>query len=370
MEREWVEKDYYGVLGVSKDADQATITKTYRKLARQFHPDANPGDAKAEDRFKDISAAYDVIGDEAKRKEYDQVRAMGPMGGFGGAGGGPGGFRFDPGGADIGDLLGGMFGGGGGRRRNSGAGPQKGGDLEAELTLSFLDAANGITTSLSLVSDAQCTTCVGSGARPGTSPRLCQTCGGRGSVADNQGPFSFWSPCGTCRGRGRIIDHPCQTCSGSGVERRPRDVKVRIPAGVDDGQRIRLPERGQPGRNGGPPGDLFVICKVKPHELFGRDGLNLTLRVPVLFSEAALGHEVRIPLLDGSSSTLRLVAGTQPGTRMRVKGKGLANSKATGDLIVTVDVLVPSQLSKSERKAIEELAKVSDHSLRSHLGVN
>jgi molecular chaperone DnaJ len=370
MERDWVEKNFYKTLGVAKDADAATITKTYRKLAREFHPDANPDNPKAEERFKDISSAYDVLNDEKKRAEYDEVRRMGPMsGGFGGRGpGGPGGVRFDNG-DGLGDLLGGMF-GGGNRRRNAGAGPQRGGDLEAELTLSFIDAAHGITTSLSLVSDAACSTCTGTGARPGTTPRLCQTCGGRGVTAENQGPFSFSSPCGTCSGRGRIIDTPCGTCTGTGIERRPREVKVRIPAGVDNGGRIRLAGRGQAGRNGGPTGDLFVVCKVKPHELFGRDGNNLTLRVPVTYPEAVLGAEVKVPLLEGDSSTLRLAAGTQPGARMRVKGKGIATAKATGDLIVTIDVVIPTKLSKQERKAIEDLAKASDHLVRAHLEVS
>ena len=257
-QREWLEKDYYKTLGVDDAATAKDITKQYRKLARELHPDANPGNASAEERFKDVSAAYDVLGDEAKRKEYDEVRKLGPLGGMFGGGrpggaGGPGGFSFNSDG--LGDLLGGLFGqrgrrgpGAGGR----GAGPQKGEDLAATLTLDFDDAVRGITTSLHLTSDAACSTCSGTGAAPGTAPRVCGVCGGRGVTDDNQGFFSLSTPCTACGGRGVVIDSPCPTCRGNGIERRPREVKVRLPAGVDDGQTIRLKGRGGPGRNGGP----------------------------------------------------------------------------------------------------------------------
>jgi molecular chaperone DnaJ len=364
-QREWFEKDYYKVLGVAADAADKDVTKAYRKLARQWHPDANPNDPTAEDRFKEISAAYDVIGDATKRAEYDEARRHGPMaGGFGGAPGGGGG----GGGFDVNDLLGNLFGRGGGRR-GQGAGPQRGADLEAELTLSFSDAVGGLTTTLQLVSDTQCSTCAGSGARPGTSPRLCQVCGGRGVTEENQGPFSFSSPCYACSGRGRIIDQPCTTCSGSGVERRPREVKVRIPAGVDDQQKIRLKGRGQPGRNGGPAGDLIVLCKVHPHAVFGRDGQHLTLRLPVTFAEAALGAEISVPLLDRTRTGIRLQPGTQNGSRLRVKGKGVTNAKGSGDLIVTVEVAVPTKLNSAERKAVEALRNAGKDSPRAHLEV-
>ena len=370
-QREWFEKDYYKVLGVTDTATQKDITKAYRKLARQFHPDANPDDPKAEERFKEISAAYDVVGDEAKRKEYDEARRLGPMaGGFAGPGG-AGNVRFDVG--DLGDLLGGLFGRGAagprGRSPGGGAGPQRGADLEADLTLSFTDAVHGITTTLSLVGDAACGTCNGSGARPGTTPRVCQVCAGRGVVDDNQGFFSFSQPCRACSGRGMSVDDPCPSCAGAGVERRPREVKVRIPAGVADGQRIRLKGRGAPGRNGGLAGDLFVRCKVTPHPFFGRDGDNLTLRVPVTFAEAALGADVDVPLLDGGKVTLRLKPGTQPGAKQRVKGKGVETAKGTGDLMVTFDVAVPARLSSAERKAVEELQRASKESPRAYLGV-
>jgi molecular chaperone DnaJ len=363
-QREWFEKNYYEVLGVPESAPHKDLTKAYRKLARQFHPDANPGNSAAEERFKDISAAYDVLGDEAKRKEYDEVRRLGPMGGgFGGPGrpggaGGPGGVRFDVGGADLGDLLGNMFGGSGpgrgrGARAGSGVGPQRGADLEAALTLDFVDAAHGITTSLHLTTDAQCSTCNGSGAKPGSAVNTCGVCRGRGAVDDNQGFFAFSSPCRACNGNGVIVESPCGTCRGSGVEKRPREVKVRIPAGVTDGQRIRLKERGGPGRKGGPAGDLFVECRVRPHAVFGRDGDNLTVRVPVTFGELALGSEVEVPTLEGQRVVLRLKAGTQTGSRHRIKGRGIENGKHHGDLIVTVDVVVPKHLNDAERVALE-----------------
>lgn len=372
-QREWFEKDYYKVLGVPDDAPAKDVTKAYRKLARQYHPDANPGDAKSEERFKELSAAYDVIGDEAKRKEYDEVRRLGPMGtGFGAGAGSPGGsFRFDVGGADLGDIFGNLFGAGSGRRTREsaarGAGPQRGNDIEAELRMSFTDAVHGLETVLSLTADASCATCTGTGAKPGTTARICQVCGGRGVTDDNQGLFSFSKPCYACSGNGVIIDQPCPTCKGTGIERRLREVKVRIPPGVDDGQRIRLKGRGAPGRNGGAPGDLFVTVRVAQHHRFGRDGDNLTLRVPITFAEAALGADISVPLLDGTRVTLRIKPGTQSGTKQRVKGKGVAHGKGTGDLVVTFDVVVPSKLSAAERKAVEELAKATKESPRAFL---
>ena len=373
-QREWFEKDYYKVLGVKEDAAPKDITKAYRKLARELHPDKNPGDAASEERFKDVSAAYDVLGDEAKRKEYDEVRRLGPMGG-GGMGGGPGGFTFNVGdmqGGGIGDLLGQMFGRAGrGGRGASGVGPQRGADVSAELTLDFADAARGLTTTLYLTSDAQCSTCHGSGAKPGTSPKVCSNCGGRGVVDDNQGLFSFSSPCRRCGGGGTVIEDPCPTCRGTGVEKRAREVQARIPAGVTDGQTIRLKGRGSPGRNGGPAGDLLVDIKVTPHRLFGRAGNDLTVKVPVTFAEAALGGDIDVPTLDGQRVTLRIKPGTQSGSRHRVRGKGIETTKkgatTTGDLIVTVDVDVPKQLSDGEREAIEKLAAATSANPRSSL---
>lgn len=362
VQREWFEKDYYRELGVAADATAKEITKAYRKLARELHPDQNPGDAAAEERFKEISAAYDVLGDAAKRAEYDEVRRLGPMAAGARGGGGPGGFSFNVGdarGGDIGDLLGQMF--GRSRGRPGGVGPKRGADVTAELNLDFVDAVRGLTTTLHLTSDAQCSSCTGTGARPGTQPRTCGVCGGRGVVDDNQGLFSLSSPCRACQGRGAQITDPCPTCRGTGVERRPREVKARIPAGVSDGQTIRLAGRGAPGRNGGPAGDLLVEIKVQPHARFGRSGPNLTVTVPVTFAEAALGADVDVPTIDGSTVVLRLRPGTQSGSRHRVKGKGIiASSKReagqVGDLIVTVEVDVPRELSPEQREAIERFA--------------
>lgn len=352
-QREWYEKDYYAVLGVPKDASAKDITKAYRKLARENHPDAKPGDAAAEERFKEISAAYDVLSDETKRREYDEVRRLGPMMGGGGT-------RFSTGDGGAFEDIFRMFAGGRGRGgAASGVGPRRGSDLEASLTLDFVDAVRGVTTTVHMTSDATCTTCQGSGARPGTSPVMCGQCSGRGQVDDNQGFFSFSSPCPRCGGAGRIVEDPCGTCRGTGIEKRGRDVKVRVPAGVADGQRIRLQGKGTPGRNGGPSGDLFIVCRVSTHPLFGRDGHNLTVKVPVTYPEAVLGADIEVPTLDSDKVTLRIKPGTQPGSRHRVKGRGIKTTKATGDLIVTVDVVVPTDPSDEERQAIEELARVT-----------
>jgi molecular chaperone DnaJ len=360
-QREWFEKNYYKVLGVPESASQKEITKAYRKLARQHHPDANAGDNASEERFKEISAAYDVIGDEAKRKEYDEVRRLGPMaGGFGGQSGGPGGFSFTFDDANVGDILGNLF--QRGRRRGgaaSGVGPRRGEDLEAELSMSFPDAVQGVNTTLYLTSDAACSTCHGSGAKPGTTPRVCTVCQGRGVIDDNQGLFSFSQPCTTCQGTGSIIDDPCPTCRGRGIERRQREVKVRIPAGVDDGQRIRLGGRGGPGRNGGPAGDLFVTVHVQPDPVFSRSGNDLLVHVPVSFPLAALGGEVSVPLLDGPPVTVRIRPGTQPGNKYRVKGKGVPARRGAGDLIAIIDVMVPTTLTEGERSAIEQLQQAT-----------
>jgi molecular chaperone DnaJ len=369
-QREWFEKDYYRVLGVSDTATAKEIKSAYRKLSRQYHPDQNAGDAAAEERFKEISAAYDVVGDSDKRKEYDEVRRLGPAAsGF--PGGGPTSFRFEDLG-DIGDVLGGLFGRTRRTRPGGGGGstaPHRGQDLEAELHLSFEDAVRGVTTSVHLTSEAACSTCHGSGAKPGTAPKTCATCGGRGVLDDNQGLFSFSQPCPTCAGRGVVIDDPCPTCRGTGIEHRPREVKVRIPSGVDDGQRIRLKGRGGPGRNGGPAGDLYVVCRVAPHPLFGRRGRDLTLTAPVTFPEAALGADINVPTLDGTPVKLRLPPGTRSGRTFRVKGRGIEKGKTTGDLLVTVEVAVPTNLTSAERKAVEALAEASDGSSpREHLG--
>ena len=375
-QREWFDKNYYEVLGVSETAMPKDITRAYRKLAREFHPDANPGNASAEDKFKEISAAYDVVGDETKRAEYDEVRRQGPMGGmgFGGARNGGG---FNPGaggyeGADLGDLLGGMFGGGGRRGRQNqsrGRAPQRGADLEASLRMSFREAFNGMETALHLTSDLPCGTCSGSGAKPGTTPTMCQHCRGSGVSDDNQGMFSFSSPCPVCGGAGSVITSPCGTCRGGGVEKRAREVKVRIPAGVDDGQRIKLKGRGGAGRNGGEIGDLYVIVHVDRDNIFGRDGKNLTINVPVTFAEATLGTKLTVPTLDGNPVTLKIPAGTPTGKVFRVKSRGVATKKTTGDLLVTVQVDVPTKITNEQRDALEAMAAAFPAAPRDYLGV-
>jgi len=380
-QREWFDKDYYKVLGVPQSATDTEIRRAYRKLAKENHPDANPG---KEERFKEISAAYDVLSEPAKRKEYDEIRRLGPMaaggGGFPGAGGfspggagGPGGSPFNVRTDNLGDIFGdilGRFGGGaagaGTRTRTTAPPGQRGDDLEAELHLSFLDALNGVTTSVNVTTEAPCSTCHGSGAAPGTTPVVCSRCGGRGVTSENQGLFSFSRACPQCGGRGMRVESPCPTCRGSGVENRPRQVKVRIPAGVDDGQRIRVKGRGGPGRGGGPAGDLWVTVRVAPHDMFGRKGRNLTLTVPITFAEAALGAEVTVPTLDGTV-VLRVPPGTRSGRTFRVKGRGVADEKGAGDLLVTVEVAVPTKLSAAEREAIEALATASTSSPRTHI---
>jgi molecular chaperone DnaJ len=369
-QREWFDTDYYKILGVSSGATEKEITRSYRKLAKQYHPDANPG---SEDKFKEIASAYDVLGDADKRKEYDEVRRLGPLGrglgGFGrGAGNGdPGGFNFRI--DDIGDIFGNLFGGGRSRAQTSTpwTSARRGQDVEAELHVPFNEAIEGAVTSVNVISAAVCQTCGGSGSKPGSLPITCPRCGGTGTLNDNQGMFSLASPCPECHGRGLKVVDPCPTCGGTGAERRQRQVKLRIPAGVEDGQRIRVKGRGEPGENGGPPGDLYVVVHVAKHPLFGRKGRNLTLRVPITFAEAALGADITVPALD-SNVTLRIPAGTPSGKTFRVKGRGVKTGASKGDLLVTVEVVVPSELTDSQREALEALAQATPESPREHLG--
>ncbi|MBJ7513792.1 MAG: molecular chaperone DnaJ [Acidimicrobiia bacterium] len=384
VQREWFEKDYYAVLGVPKGSTEKEITRAYRQLAKKFHPDANPGDAPAEERFKEISAAYDVLGDSGKRVEYDEVREQAasggfrggqgfPGGGFGGQGFGNGGFE----GGDISDLIGGLFGNGGapgggrGRGRRARNAAVRGSDLETTLHVDFLDSVNGVTAPVRFSSDAQCTACKGSGAEPGTVVNVCNTCGGGGQVAVNQGPFSFSQVCPDCAGSGRRIATPCSGCRGRGIEMRSREVKVKIPAGVSDGQRIRVKSRGAAGANGGEHGDLYVVVSVAAHDIFGRSGRNLTLRLPITISEAVLGAAVRVPTL-GEPVTVKVKPGTTSGTTLKVSGRGIpaANAKSgPGDLHVTFDIVVPKTLSKDQRASFEALAGLEDKDTRERLGL-
>jgi molecular chaperone DnaJ len=374
--RDMVEKDYYAALGVPKDASAADIKKAYRKLARELHPDKNPGDSRAEARFKEVSEAYDVLSDETRRREYDEARSLFVAGAQrgGGFGGHPGG-GYAPGGAagfNLEDLLGGnggspgmgglfdnLFPRGGGRTGRRGA------DISAELTISFEDALGGLETTVRLPGAAPCATCGGSGARPGTSPRTCPACRGLGVISRGQGGFALSEPCRDCRGLGTLIDQPCPECRGTG--RRERAQKIRVPAGVSDGQKLRVRGRGAPGDRGGPSGDLEVTVHVLGHPLFGRDGSNLTISLPVSVPEAALGASVRVPTLDRMPLTVKVPAGTSSGRRLRVKGRGAPRGSGRGDLIVTIDVVVPNKLSARARTAFQELAKALPDDPRAHL---
>jgi molecular chaperone DnaJ len=373
VRREWFEKDYYQVLGVAKNATQAEIKKAYRKLAQQHHPDANQGNKDAEERFKEISAAYDVIGDPEKRKQYDQVRDMaasgvgaGGFGGFGGAG--DGGVRFeDVGFTDIGDLFGGLFGGGG--RRGRPARSARGAALETDVTVSFEEAMNGTTVPVRIQGPAPCETCHGTGAAPGTSPVTCPQCHGVGQISVNQGPFQMSQTCPRCNGAGRVVEQACPTCRGTGSVRRTRSFQVKIPGGVLDGARIKLAGRGEPGPAGAPAGDLYVRVHVRPHRFFGRRGADLTVDLPVSFTEAALGGNVQVPTLNGPV-TMKVPAGTPSGKTFRLKGKGAPKKGGRGDLLVTAEVEVPSKLSKRERELLQELDESRAESPRRRFGVD
>ncbi len=369
-QREWVEKDFYKELGVSSDASADDIKRAYRKLARDLHPDTNP-DPAAADRFKAVSEAHSVLSDPAKRKDYDETRRLFAGGGFGRRfnDGGFGGFGGDgvefnlndlfdaagqTGGANIGDLFGGLFGRGASPRPSR---PRRGNDLETETELSFLEATKGVAMPLRLTSPAPCTNCHGSGARPGTSPKVCPTCNGSGVINRNQGAFGFSEPCTDCRGSGSIIEHPCQECKGTGVTTRTRTINVRIPPGVEDGQRIRLAGQGEAGLRGAPSGDLYVTVHVRPDKVFGRDGDDLTVTVPVSFHELALGTTLSVPTLEGKVG-VRVPKGTTDGRILRVRGRGVPKrSGGHGDLLVTVKVAVPPKVEGEAAEALEAYAK-------------
>jgi len=377
--RDWIDKDFYRELGVSSDASDAEIKKAYRKLARELHPDANPGNTQAEARFKSVSEAYGVLGDQEKRKQYDEARRLFGSGGFrpggfggfgGGSGSGGGGFDFSdlfagqqqPGAAGSGgisDLLGNLF-GRRGSAQTAATRPRRGVDVETEVRIDFVEAVKGATVPLRLSSPSTCDTCKGSGAKPGTTPRTCPTCAGAGLVSRSQGAFAFSEPCRDCRGTGRIVDDPCPECGGDGVSTKSRTLTVRIPAGVDDDQRIRLAGQGEPGQGGGHAGDLYVRVHVTPHAVFGRSGNDLTLKVPVTFSELALGTTLEVPTLDGKVA-LRVPQGTSSGRVLRVRGKGIVRRDGqTGDLLVTLQVSVPAKLDDSAKAALEAYAAATD----------
>jgi molecular chaperone DnaJ len=387
--KDWLEKDFYAVLGVNKSASADEIKKAYRKLARDLHPDRNPDNKEAEEKFKAASEAYDVLSDDKKRKEYDEMRSLfgsgafrrgarsgtGPQfdpsdlfGGFSGAGaaGSPGDRRF--GGAGFSDIFSSIFSGGGpGGGQAARRGPRRGRDVETEVTLDFTQAVRGTTLPLTLRSAGECDVCGGSGAKPGTSPRTCPHCHGSGLISRNQGSFSFSEPCRECQGAGTIVDVKCPECRGSGGVTKTRTINVRFPAGVADGQRIRLSGRGEPGDRGGPAGDLYVQVLVRADDLFGRTGDDLTLTVPISIAEAVLGADLRVPTLDGPV-TLRVPAGTPSGRKLRARGKGVARKDGTsGDLIVTVEVQVPDGVTGEARDALERFAKLTPPAGRERL---
>jgi molecular chaperone DnaJ len=368
--RDFLEKDYYKVLGVTKSASSDEIKKSYRKLARKYHPDANKGDASAEERFKEISEAYNVLSDDKRRKEYDEARSL--FGGgvrMPGSGGGRGpSYNFDLGdlfgssgsgsaGGRLGDILGGVFGGGG---RTGSQRPRRGADVETEVTLSFSDAVDGTTVPLHMAGEGPCKTCMGTGAKAGTVPRVCPECQGSGVGSRNVGTFAFSEPCKTCRGRGMVVDDPCQACSGSGRAMSSRTINARIRAGVADGQRVRIPGKGAPGERGGQAGDLYVRVHVKPHSVFGRSGDDLTVTVPVTFTEAALGAEIKVPTHHGMPVNLRIPPGTPNGRTFRVPGKGVRRTDGTtGNLLATVSVQVPKKVDDNAREALESFRKLT-----------
>src|SRR6201998_1119287 len=370
-QREWVEKDFYKELGVSSDAGEDEIKRVARRLLAENHPDRNPNNPAAEERYKAVSEAKDVLTDPAKRREYDETRRLFAEGGFGGrrfsknfGGFGTGnGTEFNlndlfdsagqTGGANIGDLFGGLFGRGSQPRPSR---PRRGNDLETETELDFVEATKGVAMPLRLTSPAPCTNCHGSGARPGTSPKVCSTCNGSGVISRNQGAFGFSEPCTDCRGTGSIIEHPCPECKGTGVATRSRTINVRIPPGVQDGQRIRLPGQGEAGLRGAPSGDLYVTVHVRPDKVFGRDGDDLTVTVPVSFTELALGTTLSVPTLDGKVG-VRVPKGTADGRILRVRGRGVPKRDGgNGDLLVTVKVAVPPNLEGAALEALEKYA--------------
>jgi molecular chaperone DnaJ len=349
-------KDLYETLGVAKGASQDEIKKAYRKLARQYHPDANPGDASAEERFKEVQSAYDVLSDPEKRKQYDRFGSQN-----GRAGPGSGGFNFegfdisDLG--DLGDIFGGLFGGRGGRAQQQQRG-RRGNDLEVEVRLSFEDSLKGVETTIPVELETSCRECGGSGAKPGTAPTLCPECKGRGVVSESQGLFALSQPCPRCRGNGTVIEDPCPTCRGTGRERRTKRYTVKIPAGVKDGSRIKLRGKGEAGFGGAEAGDLYVVTRVAPSKIYTRRGDDLVVDVQVSYPDAALGATVEVPTPDGTV-TVKVKPGTTDGTLLRVKGKGSPKLKGSGrgDLLARVKLTVPKKLSKKQRQLIEELQK-------------
>jgi molecular chaperone DnaJ len=365
--------DYYKTLGVDRKASAEEIKKAYRKLARTYHPDRNPDDKHAEERFKEISQAHDVLGDPDKRKQYDSGSGPFAAGGAGGPGfGGFGNFDFDA--SSMGDILSNLFGGGGGgsdptrsgRRARSRS--QRGRDLETEVRISFDQAISGAQVPLSVPTSGVCSTCHGTGAKPGTTPKVCPRCEGRGIESQGQGMFSISQPCSRCGGSGTVIEDPCPTCGGSGAVRTVKRFRVNIPAGVREGSRIRVPGKGEAGLRGGPAGDLYVVTHVAPSPVFKRKGEHLEVEVPLTIPEALRGGEVRVPTLDGSK-TLRVKPGTSHGAVQRLRGEGppKLGSKNRGDIHYRFVIDMPDELNEEQEAAVEQLSKVFNGDPRAKL---
>ena len=356
-------RDFYEVLGIQKGVDEAALKGAYRKLAMQFHPDRNPGNADAEHKFKEINEAYDTLKDPQKRAAYDRFgHAAFEQGGFGRAGAnGAAGFgpEFT---ASMSDIFEDIFGDfmGGGRQRGSQS-RLRGSDLRYNLEISLEEAFLGRTVEIDVPTLTTCSTCEGSGAKPGTGMSTCKHCGGHGKVRAAQGFFTIERTCPICQGRGQILEQPCTDCGGQGRRQQNRKLSVDIPKGIEDGTRIRLANEGEAGLRGGPPGDLYIFVSVKPHDLFHRDGADLYARVPIAMTTAALGGEFEVPTLDGARAKVKVAAGTQPGQRVRLKSKGMPvlRSKDTGDLYVQLDVETPQNLTKRQRELLEEFHKLT-----------
>ena len=352
--------DYYELLGVSKQAGKDEIKKAYRKLAMQYHPDRNPGDEEAEHKFKEISEAYEVLSDEQKRAAYDRFghAAFDGSAGGGGAGGfGGGGF------ADIFDeMFGDMM---GGRRRGQSA---RGADLRYDMEVTLEEAFHGKDTQIRVPSSVRCETCEGSGAKPGTQPKTCGTCGGQGRVRAQQGFFSIERTCPSCGGMGKTIEHPCGTCQGTGREQKERTLEVNIPPGVEDGTRMRLSGEGEAGMQGAPPGDLYIFLGVKPHEIFQREGAHIQCHIPIPMVTAALGGQIEVPVIDGSRARVNIPEGTQSGQRFRLRGKGMSvlRRNERGDMYVEVDVEIPRNLTKRQKELLREFAGESQSEKKHH----
>jgi molecular chaperone DnaJ len=349
-------RDYYEVLGVQNGASDADMKAAYRKLAMQHHPDRNPGDNDCEHRFKEISEAYDVLKDPQKRAAYDRFgHAAFEQGGMGGAAHG---FGADFGSA-FSDIFEGIFGMGGARQR--GTGRERGADLRFNMEITLEDAFNGKTAQVRLPTSVTCEVCSGTGAKTGTKPKACATCGGMGKIRHAQGFFTLERTCGACHGRGQVIENPCSSCSGSGRTTRERTLSVNIPSGVEDGTRIRLAGEGEAGLRGGPAGDLYIFLSLATHAFFQRDSADLHCRVPISMVTAALGGEFEVPTIDGSKTRVKIPNGTQSGRRFRLQGKGMPvlRSKQVGDMYVQVMVETPQNLTKRQRELLAEFEKLS-----------